>query len=156
MGWFRRHLNVAWLLGYIVTIVVAFICCPSAWEWLTPWMEEIGQKVTLGGLLQMAIPVIIPPFILVNIWGKKTTLEALLFWIVYLVCTLIINRWVLKEKGRSLWWLWVTMLLFTITPLILGNKKTIVSDLIQSQTSESGHSGDYSEIHTHSDKTGDI
>ena len=46
------------------------------------------------------------------------------FWPVYLTGTILISRWVLKQKNRSLHWLWLTLFLLPITPIILAKKET--------------------------------
>ncbi len=84
-------------------------------------------------------------------------------------CMIVVDGWILNEKKRSLWFIFLCVLIWI--PLILGNErinnmhkldeirtlnKPTVSDLAQSQTSAERPSDGYSETHTHLDRTGDI
>lgn len=91
-NWFKRHLNWTWIFGYGLL-------------WILP---------PLGGILAVVV-------------SPETTEEALyslaglLYFLVLLVVVLPLSIWVLKKKGRSLWWL---LGLGWLTPLWLANKHT--------------------------------
>jgi uncharacterized membrane protein len=91
MNWFERHLHWTWLTVYIVTLVLIVLLLLT---WVAPYLEPNCS------------PGLIHYFVLLT---------------VYVAGLVPITLWVLKRKGRSKWWLALTLLVFRLTPLLLSD-----------------------------------
>jgi hypothetical protein len=52
----------------------------------------------------------------------------------FIWCMLPLNGWLLKQKGRSLQWLWACLFFLPWIPLVLSNKNTAVSEIVNKRT----------------------
>lgn len=141
LNWFRQHLNWIWVLFFVLTIALAFSM--EVYTILTPRMAArpmertadtevpvysidkqgnkyiIGYEVNPGRFIEGSGGLVV----------DEKELQSRSFWVVYLwFCpiyitgTIWVSKWALKQKNRNLNWLWLTILLLPITPLILSNK----------------------------------
>lgn len=82
MSWFRRHLNWTYILG---TVILPFgVVFPLLVYWQAPTLIHYVGSVVAGVI----------------------SIFSLLVGVFALVISLLIPVWVLKQKGRSLWWCW--------------------------------------------------
>ncbi len=154
-NWFKRHLNWTWLFIYLLTLVVAAQCVlfvnslppPMKMQYTTENITVYDNTIMKGkGILRADGTygdVIFPTKKEIPIQKMERGIDEegikvrlnLWYWPIYLIGTFLISIWVLKQKGRSLYWLWLTLLLIGFTPLLLSNKhakkQPNESDLIQ-------------------------
>jgi len=178
MNWFKRHLNWTWVIFYTLTLCLAYslilyivtlpplpepktlVATPGHWTEPRIVDNKGTSVVILGEYVEGKSEWVTDENKLTKQIAGQQFINSMviLFWFcpIYLLGTILFSRWVLKQKGRKLSWIWLTFI-FPITPLILENrmKSPIVSDSEQSQTSVVRHSDDCNETHIHSDKTGD-
>ena len=142
MNWLKRHLNWTWFFFYILTLGVAFsvviyvvrqpppMTTELVWENMTMYMQETipNAYMSSDGKWHDEIRVnktIVPSqYARTVIDEDAVRIRYLWFWPVYFIGVYFITRWVLRQKSRNRHWLWLTLLLFVFTPLILSNKST--------------------------------
>jgi len=126
---FKRHLNSTWLFFYILTLIVAFsyivyeVQHPPTTVAATPghWVSfrVPGTNMVEPKLIGATTAIVVDEKAL----KERNLADAIIwFWPIYLIGTFKVSKWALKQKGRDLNWLWLTLLLFPITPLVLSNK----------------------------------
>ncbi|MCX5998001.1 MAG: zinc-ribbon domain-containing protein [Chloroflexi bacterium] len=89
-NWFQRHLNWTWVLAVFFVPLILFALIGFIY-WLTYQTWPVG----LFDIVLRTLSVVLP------------------------ILDLIVSGWVIKNKGRSLWWILLTGWL---SPLWLGNK----------------------------------
>ena len=123
--WFKRHLNLTWLSFYILTLVVAcsyvvyivqqpppttMVATPNHYDISGQWIEGTSTYIIDDKALE----------------ARNSDVAILWFWPIYLIGTILISRWVLNQKNRSLHWLWLTLFFLAITPILLSKKEANV------------------------------
>jgi len=179
MTWFRSHLNWTWIIWYVLILCLAYSRVIYMTQQPLPMMKSLdvsghfestpplqlytfdsqGKQIPAETITMPKKWVDDPPRYVVDkdaLQVRNISVALFWFWPIYLLGTILVSSWVLKQKRQSLKWLWLTMLVFPITPLVLSKKNLTVSEPSQSQTSVVDRSDGCSETHIHSDKTGDI
>lgn len=126
----KRHLNYTWTIFYIL-IIIAFSGSlfnlqsqpmPTLSRLVDSYIPYYGLKYVDGKMVEYEAG-------RTHTYESKTVIDydkrrnqIINLYFVYLIPILILSGLVLKQKGRSLHWLWVTFF-FNFTPLIVGNKK---------------------------------
>ena len=91
MSWFRRHLNWTWILGCVLALVVP----PVMLTFVAAVADHPASWEDVGAM-------------------------AVVAELVGIIIMLVISAWVIRQKGRSQWWL---LLCGCFSPLWLSNKK---------------------------------
>ena len=105
MNWFQRHLNYSWiLLSLIGTLLIALI--------LNLFVDVVWQPGLFGG------------FAFAPFYGRSDFLVVLEYPL-NMAAPLTVGGWVLRQKGRSLWWLLIIFvpIVGTIVFLFLKNRR---------------------------------
>ncbi len=97
MNWFQRHLNWTWVFGFLLTLVL------------------------------MTVVVVVIELVALIVGGEAAGVERLMVdqledavqKLVGGVIMLVVSGWVIRQKGRSLWWLLLSGL---FSPLWLENR----------------------------------
>jgi hypothetical protein len=138
--WFKKHLNWTWFLFYLVTLIVTSAIVmyidslpqPTivilTWENTTITTQRIvphfaqtadGKWLDFIDTEKKEVPVQHSKIVV-----DEDAVRVRRYWgyPIYFIGVFIVSIWILKQKGRNLNWLWLTILLFVFTPMILSNK----------------------------------
>jgi hypothetical protein len=130
MKWFKMHINWTWVSFYLLILVVAFsaevyvnINPPTKFTTNTTYTDlSVTDMYGNGETLHMPKPTLEKVVDEKALQSQYLWVGLLWFWPIYLIGTYKVSKWALIQKGRNLDWLWLTMLLFVFTPLLLSNR----------------------------------
>jgi hypothetical protein len=130
-NWFKRHLNWTWVAIWILVVAAAYSVLVYVYDLPAPMRTvTIADNITLrlqkpgvSGYTEEVHPFnryeLEPDYRAKDIWVDNALVYW--WWPVYIIGNIIGGRWMLKQKRRSLHWLWLTPL-FPITLLIIDKR----------------------------------
>jgi len=126
-NWFKRHLNWTWVAIWILVVVVAYSVLiwtmgrtpPTLFKAIPHEMHSYYLDGTIANTTTYNTMESYPDEKTKEIWVRNALYYW--WWPVYIIGNIIGGRWILKQKRRSLHWLWLTPL-FPITLLIVDKR----------------------------------